>query len=499
MPKKSGRQGPYGRNGRGTSHNSTLSFDRWFGRQRSRRRKLSKKRFEKKSSGLEVITDGYGGVVDFNAAKGTIQYEASEKFGGKHIDWEFELATDTEIAWDDSTSLLPKIARTAEDGPEDSDKPIFGISIEKATAGPFRAGDRVRLKASIDDFSRFRKDYFRAFGLVAIYYLEEGPNPVFDLRLDRAEVTLIKGANQDAGKTEPAKPEGSPEKGAGENRRDELEQLLEDAEERQLTYSPDKKLLAHLGQRVVTVWSVEERRQMHRFVLQGRSLAVAFSPDGGSLVTADGEGNLETRSTIKLWSLATGEGRLIARFMGYTTHFSFSPDGSRLAATSNFHLKGLVPKKSENKNAPAPMQTGGSIHVWRVSDGDELLKVDIELPEYTAKLREEIVPVMAKLSRQPSWDPHGSEAIAMGKAMTDAYMKAIRKRVPHRLNFSPDGQRLIAVSKSGQETIFDSRTGKLLRPTSGGEQDGDDHPATALESKSEGKQKPDPESKGRSQ
>ena len=159
----------------------------------------------------------------------------------------------------------------------------------------------------------------------------------------------------------------------------------------------------------------------------------------------------------------------------------------------------MVPRKPANKNAPAPIQTGGSIHVWRVSDGDELLKVDIELPEYTAKLREEIVPRMAKLNRQPSWDFYGSEAMAIGEAMRDAYMEAVHKRVPYRLNFSPDGQRLIGVSKSGQETILDSRTGKPLQPTSRGEQDGDDHPATALESKSEGKQKPDPESKGRFQ
>ena len=30
-------------------------------------------------------------------------------------------------------------------------------------------------------------------GLVAIYYLEEGPNPVFLLRLDEAEITLVEG------------------------------------------------------------------------------------------------------------------------------------------------------------------------------------------------------------------------------------------------------------------------------------------------------------------
>jgi hypothetical protein len=144
------------------------------------------------------------------------------------------------------------------------------------------------------------------------------------------------------------------------------------------------------------------------------------------------------------------------------------------------------------------MQEGGSIYVWQVSNGDELLKVDIELPEYTAKLRE-VVPRMAQLVRQQSWDPHGSEAMAIGKAMQAAYEEAVRKRVPYRLNFSPDGQRLIGVSKSGQKTIFDSRTGRPLRPKSGGKQDGADQPAPASKPKSEGQEKPDPESKGRSQ
>jgi hypothetical protein len=58
--------------------------------------------------------------------------------------------------------------------------------------------------------------------------------------------------------------------------------------------------------------------------------------------------------------------------------------------------------------------------------------------------------------------------------------------VPYRLKFSPDGQRLIAVSKSGQETIFDSRTGKPLRPISRGEQDGEaEKPEQAKATKAE--------------
>jgi hypothetical protein len=182
-----------------------------------------KKRLESKTGDLEIITDGYGGVVDFNAAKGTVQYEASELFGGKGINWEFELAGDTEIYWNGSTKLLPEIARVANEGTEQNETFRFFIRIAKTDDGPFKAGDRVRLQASIDDFSRFRKDYSRATGLVAIYYLEEGPNPVFDLRLDKAELTLIKAANRDAGKNEPAKPEEPSEGGAGENGRDALE------------------------------------------------------------------------------------------------------------------------------------------------------------------------------------------------------------------------------------------------------------------------------------
>ena len=69
-----------------------------------------KKRFEEKSSGLEVVTDGYGGVVDFDAAEGTVQYVANERFGGMNIEWEFELAKDTKVNWDKSTKLIPKIA-----------------------------------------------------------------------------------------------------------------------------------------------------------------------------------------------------------------------------------------------------------------------------------------------------------------------------------------------------------------------------------------------------
>lgn len=166
-----------------------------------------KKRLESDSGWVEVITDGYGGVVDFNAAKGTIQYKANNLMGsgGPHIDWEFELVGDTEINYDKSTGFVPKIAQIANDGKGKSERFRFFISIAETDDGPFKAGDRIRLRASIDDFSRFKKGYHKATGLVAIYYLEDAPNPVFDVRLDEAEVTLLEpNTGEQAGAGQPA-------------------------------------------------------------------------------------------------------------------------------------------------------------------------------------------------------------------------------------------------------------------------------------------------------
>lgn len=212
----------------------------------------------------------------------------NKKLAGRSIDWEFELVEDTAIFPDKSTGLLPKTAPAANARKKKFEPWDFGISLAKTSAGPFKAGDRVRLQASIDDFSRFKKNYTRAMGPVAIHYLKDSPN-FLHLKLDEAKLTLIKEANPDARQTEPAKAEETPEGGAAENAGDELGQLLEDADEERLACSPDKKLLANLDRRLVTVWSVEERRQLHESVLDGSPLAAAFSPDGGSLVTADGE------------------------------------------------------------------------------------------------------------------------------------------------------------------------------------------------------------------
>lgn len=235
---------------------------------------------------------------------------------------------------------------------------------------------------------------------------------------------------------------------------DEFNQLLEDIGDKQIVYSNDKNLLVHLNQRLVTVWSVEERRKLHKFVVEGRALAAAFSLEGGSLVTADVEGNLEYLSTVRIWNLATGEGRLFTKFLGATTHFAFSPDGCRLAAASNLNFIGSITRNPENKIDTKRIQIGGSIYVWKVSDGTELLKVDIELPEYSSKLNQ--------IRQAETKDLDNNKNKATTNALVAAYEEAVVKNVPVHLTFSPDGKRLITVSTSGQEKIIDSSTGKAV-------------------------------------
>lgn len=170
-----------------------------------------KRRHESESDWVEVITDGYGGVVDFNAAKGTVQDEANNLIGsgGPYIEWEFEVAGDTRINYDKSTRIVPKIDRIAKAGQAKGDQFRFFISLSETSAGPFKAGDQVRLKASIDDFSRFKKHYDKATGLVVIYHLEDSPNPVFDLRLGKAEITLVSADRGNPATSPQSKPEGN--------------------------------------------------------------------------------------------------------------------------------------------------------------------------------------------------------------------------------------------------------------------------------------------------
>lgn len=174
-------------------HHFESELRKLMARARIPEQKALEKRIEEKSGDLEVITDGYGGVVDFNAAEGTVQYVANEMVQGRPIEWEFELAGDAKLIYNGSIHLDPKFSTKPKGEIKEKNTPLLAtIKIKESSAGPFKAGDRVRLKAYVDDFSRFRKGFSRATGLIAVYYLEDAPPAMFWLHFDRVELSLVK-------------------------------------------------------------------------------------------------------------------------------------------------------------------------------------------------------------------------------------------------------------------------------------------------------------------
>ncbi len=97
-----------------------------------------------------------------------------------------------------------------------------------------------------------------------------------------------------------------------------------------IAISPDGKVLAGAADRTIRLWEVATGRTLstltgHMDLVQ----AVAFSPDGNTLVSASSD------TTIKLWEVATGrELRTLNGHEGEVMSVTFSPDGKTLASGS---------------------------------------------------------------------------------------------------------------------------------------------------------------------
>lgn len=136
----------------------------------------------------EAITDGYGGYVDFDARKGTLQHVANELVKRTIVEWEFQLLEDP-MKTGDEVGLIPSF-EAKEDGEDRLARQLHLILVKDPAAAAFKAGDRIKLKATIDDFSRFRKDFDLATGLIAIYHLE-GAKTMFWLKLADDKVARV--------------------------------------------------------------------------------------------------------------------------------------------------------------------------------------------------------------------------------------------------------------------------------------------------------------------
>jgi RNA polymerase sigma factor (sigma-70 family) len=106
-----------------------------------------------------------------------------------------------------------------------------------------------------------------------------------------------------------------------------------------LAFSPDAKQVASAGPDGARIWSAADGKLVWRLGGPAEPLAVAFSPSGRTLATADTDGQFlengdyESKCTIRLWDLHCGqEIRAIAGDQGRINGLAFTPDGHALAS-----------------------------------------------------------------------------------------------------------------------------------------------------------------------
>jgi WD40 repeat protein len=116
-----------------------------------------------------------------------------------------------------------------------------------------------------------------------------------------------------------------------------------------VTFSPDSKTLAS-GSVDIILWDSQTgaRKRMLRFGEWGGVSRIAFLPDGGGLISANGEG------LVKLWELSgKDESRTLISQRG-TMDFALSPDGCTLAMRFGELAIG---------------QHYGDLHLWDIETG----------------------------------------------------------------------------------------------------------------------------------
>lgn len=124
-----------------------------------------------------------------------------------------------------------------------------------------------------------------------------------------------------------------------------------DGEVKTLAFSPDGRTLAAVTETMLTLWDVGARSRLREPLYAGSPsivLAVGFSPDGTTLVTASSDRGL------KFWDAATGDILDDPGLGGGASDVAFSADGALIATSPN----------------------GGGAEVWDVSTGTSIATFD---------------------------------------------------------------------------------------------------------------------------
>ena len=216
---------------------------------------------------------------------------------------------------------------------------------------------------------------------------------------------------------------------------------------KKITLSPDERLATGLTvlhenkgtSSVIKVWDIKKKILLHEFSVPGQAHVIEFSPDSSKIITASGTGNLAWATTIRKWNLSSRTGKTLGTCIGAVRQFSFSHDGKKMAALTDF--AGFFEKI-------ALLDATGTVCVcqikaWRLDGEDDELSINITHP----------LPLDRWL---PTWPP--IEKRAKAKLAENTLLTA-----PVKMRFSMDDQQIITVTTTGTSVAYDSQTGEILK------------------------------------
>jgi len=213
-----------------------------------------------------------------------------------------------------------------------------------------------------------------------------------------------------------------------------------------MAFSPNGRMLAVAGRKVVLLWDVPARR-LHATLTHDHAVhAIAFSPDGATLATGNSSREEGVPSLLTLWDTASGEAR--KRFTvpprTYVSWLTFVQGGELLASPNDL---ANVDFWDVREGTVVRSITAGYGPCVGSPDGDLLAAVHNGIP---------------RLHRVAG----GSEILAM-QGFPDARIYDDVNNTLWAMAFSPDQTRLLGAYVNGQAVAWDVTTGQVLHSVTG--------------------------------
>ena len=244
-------------------------------------------------------------------------------------------------------------------------------------------------------------------------------------------------------------------------------ELRETLSGRAVAFSPDQKMIASVGDwknETIRLWDFQTGELRETFGSGGSVLSIAFSPDGGTLVSGDSQ-------VLQLWDPHTGNRR--ETLTGNGDFVTFSPDGRMLASGNwrsvqfwNPHtgqrLKTLTGFTDEMRTVAFSsdgvlLASGGddTIHLWNMRTEQHLNVFAGHTATINSIAFSPDGSILASGSRDNTiclWYLNTGECVNTFTDHTDAVLAVA---------FSPDGKKIASGGSDYTIRLWDVRTGQL--------------------------------------